>query len=53
MIDDGINEMFTNSLKEANQIADNMKKENPLRIVYIGVFKQGSNGDYYDVVGEV
>ena len=53
IIDDGIEEVFTNSLKEANKMADDMKKNNPLRSVYIGVFKQGSNGDEYDVVAEV
>lgn len=52
MIDDGDYEVFTNSLKEAKKIANELKKEHPLRSVYIGVFKQGSNGDEYDVVAE-
>lgn len=52
MIDDGITEVFTNSLKEARKLADEMKKKHPLRVVYIGKFTQGINGDEYDVVGE-
>ena len=52
MVDDGMSEAFTNSLTEANKIADDMKKKNPLRSVYIGKFAQGMNGDEYNVIAE-
>lgn len=52
MIDDGFNEQFTNSVTEAHKIADEMKKQNPLRVVYIGKFTEGINGEEYDVMAE-
>ncbi len=53
MIDDGFNEEYTDSLSVANEIADDMKKKNPLRSVYIGKFTQGVNGDEYDIIAEL
>jgi hypothetical protein len=52
MIDDGLTEQFTNSVKTANAIATKLKKTHPLRSVYISKLSVTPNGDNWNVIAE-
>lgn len=51
-VDDNFETIACSTIEQANKKADELKKANPLRTVYISKVTQGVNGDETEVIAE-